>query len=59
VSLALSGQSPSGHVLFELPSFTNDIAGTSSGSTNEETGTVTLAPRTRSVTVRLSGALSS
>jgi len=52
VSLTLTGPL-SGQVLFELPSFTNDIAATSSGSSNEETGTVTLAPRTRSVTVHL------
>jgi len=52
VSLTLSGQSPAGPVLFELPSFTNDIAGTSSGSINQETGTVTLAPRSRNVTVQ-------
>ncbi len=56
VSLTLNGQSPSGQVVFELPSFTNDIAATSSGSINEQTGTVTLAPRTRSVTVRLGAA---
>ena len=59
VTLTLSGQSPSGQVLFELPSFTNDIAASSSGVINQSTGTVTLAPHTRSVTVRLSGPLSS
>ncbi len=59
VSLTLSGQSPPGEVLFELPSFTNDIAASSSGVINSATGTVTLAPRTRSVTVRLSRAPSS
>ncbi|MGD0378954.1 MAG: hypothetical protein ABSC30_03110 [Acidimicrobiales bacterium] len=53
VSLRLNGQTPSGQVLFELPSFTNDIAATSSGSINEQTGTVTLSSRTRSVVVRL------
>jgi len=56
VSLTLSGQLPSGQVLFELPSFTNDIAGTSSGSIDQGTGTVTLSPRTRSVTVQLRAA---
>ena len=56
VSLTLSGQLPSGQVLFELPSFTNDIAATSSGSIAQDTGTVTLAPSTRSVTVQLRGA---
>lgn len=59
VTLTLSGQSPSGQVLFELPSFTNDIAASSSGVINQSSGTVTLAPHTRSVTVRLNGPLSS
>ena len=59
VSLVLSGKSPSGQVLFELPSFTDDIAASSSGMINQATGTVTLAPSTRSVTVQLSGAPSS
>jgi hypothetical protein len=54
-SLVLSGQIPSGPIVFQLPSFTNNIAATTSGSVNEETGTVTLTPRTRSVTVRLRG----
>ena len=53
VSLTLSGQSPSGKVLFELPSFTNDISATSSGTINQETGTVTLAPHTKRVSVQL------
>ncbi len=56
VSLTLSGQLPSGQVLFELPSFINDIAATSSGTIAQDTGTVTLAPSTRSVTVQLRGA---
>jgi hypothetical protein len=55
VSLTLSGSLPSGQLLFQLPSFTNDIAATSSGRINRETGTVVLAPHTRSVTVHLSG----
>jgi hypothetical protein len=53
VSLTLSGQAPSGPVLFQLPSFVDNIAGTSAGTINRPTGTVTLAPGTRSVTVRL------
>jgi hypothetical protein len=57
VSLTLSGQSPSGQVLFELPSFTNDIAGTTSGVINQATGTVTLAPHTKRVSVQLRAAL--
>jgi hypothetical protein len=55
VSLTLNGSLPSGQVLFQLPSFTNNIAATSSGSIDQETGTVTLASRTRSVTVQLRG----
>jgi hypothetical protein len=53
VSLAFSGRLPSGHVLFQLPSFVDDIASTSAGTVDQATGTVTLAPGTRSVTVRL------
>ncbi len=53
VSLTLSGRPPSGPVLFQLPSFVGNIAGTSSGTINRRTGTVTLAPHTSSVTVRL------
>ncbi len=55
VALALSGRLPSGPVLFELPSFVNAIATTSAGTIDEATGTVTLAPGTRAVTVELSG----
>jgi len=51
VSLALHGQPLSGSVLFQLPSFVNNIARTSSGRIDEKTGTVTLSSRTRSVTV--------
>jgi hypothetical protein len=57
VSLVLTGRSPSGPVLFQVPSFTDNIAATSSGSVDEATGTVTLAPGTRRVTVELRGAL--
>jgi hypothetical protein len=52
-SLVLSGSAPSGPVLFELPSFTNEIAGSSGGAFDEATGTVTMAPGTSSVTVQL------
>jgi hypothetical protein len=55
VSLALSGRLPPGQVLFELPSFVADIAATSAGTVDQATGTVTLAPGTRSVTVALGG----
>jgi hypothetical protein len=53
VSLRLSGQPPSGPVLFQLPEFIDDIANTSAGQVDQRTGTVTFAPATRSVTVRL------
>jgi hypothetical protein len=38
-------------VLFQLPSFVDNVARTSSGTVDERTGTVTVSPRTRSVTV--------
>jgi hypothetical protein len=53
VSLSMSGHRPSGRVLFQLPSFVNNIAGASTGRITERTGTVSLAPATRHVTVRL------
>src|SRR5579863_7249352 len=52
VSLSLNG-TPSGPVVFDLPAFVNNIAGTSTGQVNEAAGTVTIAPGTPSVTVRL------
>ncbi len=56
VSLKLSGQPPSGPVLFELPQFVDNIASTSAGRIDQGTGTVTLSPGTRSVTVQLGAA---
>jgi len=56
VSLALSGRLPSGQVLFQLPSFVDDIAATTSGTVDQGTGTVTLAPGTSTVTVELGAA---
>jgi hypothetical protein len=53
VSLTLSGQAPSGPVLFQLPSFVDNIAATTAGTINGRTGTVTLRPGTEHVTVRL------
>jgi hypothetical protein len=49
----LTGHSPAGQVLFELPAFVNDVASTSSGSIDQQTGTVTLNAGTTSVTVKL------
>jgi len=53
VSLTLTGRAPSGSVLFQIPAFTNNVATASSGSIDEVTGTVTLPPGTRNVTVQL------
>ncbi len=53
VSLALSGQRPDGRVLFQLPSFTDNLASTSTGRIDQAAGTVTLSARTRTVTVHL------
>jgi hypothetical protein len=53
VTLTLSGQPPSGPVLFQLPAFAGNIAGSSAGTVNEKTGTVTLARTVRTVTVQL------
>ncbi len=53
VTLTLTGQQPSGPVLFQLPAFAGNIAGSSAGTVDEKTGTVTLAPTVRTVTVQL------
>ena len=49
-----TGQAPAGPVLFQLPAFVGNIASASAGTVNQQTGTVTLAPAVRSVTVQLS-----
>jgi hypothetical protein len=53
VTLTLPGSRPAGPVLFQLPAFVRDIARTSAGRVNEQTGTVTVPASTRSVTVTL------
>ena len=53
VTLTLSGQRPSGSVLFQLPAFVGNIAHASAGQVSNTTGTVTLAPSVRTVTVQL------
>ena len=53
VTLTLSGQRPGGSVLFQLPAFVGNIASASAGTVNESTGTVTLPPTARTVTVQL------
>jgi hypothetical protein len=54
VTLTLSGDQPSGPVLFQLPAFVGNIAHASAGTVDNKTGTVTLAPTVHSVTVQLS-----
>ena len=58
VTLTLSGRAPAGPVLFQLPAFVNNIAHASAGTVNESTGTVTLDPSVRSVSVQLKKAAS-
>jgi hypothetical protein len=53
VTLTLSGDQPAGPVLFQLPAFVNNIAHTTAGTINEQTGTVTLAATVGTVTVQL------
>ena len=53
VTLTLTGQPPAGPVLFQLPAFVGNIAHASAGVVNDQTGTVTLAPTTHTVTVQL------
>jgi hypothetical protein len=53
VTLTLRGQPPSGPVLFQLPSFVDNIATASAGRVDQGTGTVTLSPDIKEVTVRL------
>ena len=53
VTLRLGGARPAGPVLFQLPSFISNIAATSAGTVDQATGTVTVSPRIRRVTVTL------
>ena len=53
VTLTLSGRLPAGRILWQLPSFVDDIATTTAGTIDQHTGTVTLAPHTQQVTVEL------
>ena len=52
VTFNLSGQLPQGKILLQIPSFINNLAATSSGTLDQDTGTVTVAPHVGSVTVR-------
>ncbi len=53
VTLALDGDEPSGPVLFDLPAFVGNITSSSAGAANSQTGTVTLMPDVKTVTVTL------
>jgi hypothetical protein len=53
VSLTMRGAVPTGAVLFQLPTFVHNIASTSAGTVNQATGTVSLKPAVRHVTVTL------
>jgi len=57
VRLSLSG-TPAAAVLWQLPAFLSNIAGVSSGTYDEASGTVTLAAGSRAVTVTLQHAVS-
>jgi hypothetical protein len=57
VTLSLDGDAPSGPVLFELPAFVHNIASTTAGTVDDETGTVTLLPSVTTVTVHLAHAV--
>lgn len=53
VSLLVRGQATSGPILFQLPSFVHNLEATSAGRIDQATGTVTISPSTRAVTVEL------
>jgi hypothetical protein len=53
VTLTLTGERPSGDVLFQLPAFVGNIASATAGTVDQATGTVTLTPTQRTVTVQL------
>jgi hypothetical protein len=53
VTLTVTGATTPGKILFQLPSFVDDIASTTTGTVDQHTGTVALAPSVRRVTVTL------
>jgi hypothetical protein len=53
VTLTVTGNTPPGPVLLQLPAFVANIASASTGSINETSGTVTIPAATRTVTVQL------
>jgi hypothetical protein len=53
VSLTLTGDKPSGQVLFQLPAFVHNLQHAGRGTFDDRTGTVTLPPNARHITVKL------
>ncbi len=53
LSLTLHGTAPTGPVLFEVPVFVDNVATTSVGRIIQATGTVTVPPSVRHVTITL------
>ena len=53
VTLLLRGRLPTGPTLFQLPAFVGNVAGASVGTVDEASGTVTIGPGTKRVTVEL------
>jgi hypothetical protein len=53
ITLTLSGSTPPGKVLFQLPLFVGNIATSSSGRIDQKTGTVQLSRHQKRVTVQL------
>lgn len=53
VTLTVSGERPGGPILFELPAFIGNIAGTTAGTYDAKAGVVRLPASTRHVTVTL------
>ena len=53
VSLTLTGDNPFGQVLFQLPAFVRNLEHSGLGTFDDRTGTVTLPPNARRITVKL------
>jgi hypothetical protein len=53
VSLTLTGDKPFGQVLFQLPAFVRNLDHSGLGTFDDRTGTVTLPPNARHMTVKL------
>jgi hypothetical protein len=53
VSLTLTGDNPSGQVLFRLPAFVHNLDHSGFGTIDDRTGTVTLPPSATHITVKL------